>query len=1250
MGWLEHVRQRHSAAEQAATFNSPAPLDAVHSTLGAVGNTTALAALLHGDDLDGWGALVTDATTLGLAGITPHAGPAQGSNQATLAVMRLARAEGVNHAALASLRLGGGRPLPPAILARVNAVFGADFSHVRLHQDAAAARMAEAAQARAFTVGHEIWFNAGELDLGTPEGVDLLLHELTHVMQHDEGRLPSGPGLSVSSPSDPHEQEAERVAASLAPAWESASWAEDPGLVGDGLFDDAAWASAVDAGPASADGVASRGLLDDAVNFAGDVADGAASMAGDAMEWAVRQASPELADLIAQGPKALIEGALMPALQGFLSGLTGGANLGGLMEGLKGSLGHAFEVIQGAAAGDAGCCEGFAAALDGLRSIGQSLLNNPAVEALRGGLGVVSGAIQDLFSLVAAPAFELMKGLLGGLWDTVAALAGKVAGWIGAVKDVAGEAVDWVMGKLGIDTTSEGGLLAWITSKASALWDTIRETLAPVIEPAQQVIAALSMLTGLGQLMWLVRTAPKVLAAAEWLWDHRDDPDLVANAHAELGDTWLPALLDGASALKEAFGGAASWLGGAASGLLNAVGALIESATGVPVLGAATSLLTGLRDGAQSLIEWGAGALSGASEAVSAVVGKVAAFVAPFKEVVCSIGLALTNPGMIPVILAGWAWQLLPECVKGPIIDLLLDAAIAALGAAPALPMFGLLWPMLKAGVLGFLAGMRDQAVAVKVAVADKVAKILSGASPEFLLGFAKGLLRGLWEGLTDPFKLAWTAVSGLGELLNWLGNLGAAPAEDGAAEASATPGASVGPRAREMATELRPPVEAAAAGFMPAVEEHFAGGEGLTLEGLMAQLGEVWGLVEGALHGAGGELAAGLCAWFTQPGAEGSIGEGVGWLAGTLVFEVLLALATAGTWTAVSGSIKTIARILDWTGEALGAAFKLLGKLGGELIQGVKSVARMVSDGAGGALKALLTSLEEIGAKLTAYADELLGRVGRSGVDEGVERGAKQGGEELGEEGVERGAKKGADDASPKPKADDAEKQRVALEARLVSQAMESAGRGVQEIVAALQASFMVRYPWIRDFTAEPRGLGWRIFLIASKKVVDDVSPRPDQRALPSSVRASSGVEVHLPAETLEHVLQAHTIANFDPIRRLPELSDFPDSHKTTLFPPGSITNAQELATLIRQALSGREGRSVRASGQSAITLTLRNMKVSAYMGSLPGGAGIKLNTIFPSSGPSITKAQIRSMKEEIEAGTSTLKEIRERIARGGP
>ena len=53
---------------------------------------------------------------------------------------------------------------------------------------------------------------------------------------------------------------------------------------------------------------------------------------------------------------------------------------------------------------------------------------------------------------------------------------------------------------------------------------------------------------------------------------------------------------------------------------------------------------------------------------------------------------------------------------------------------------------------------------------------------------------------------------------------------------------------------------------------------------------------------------------------------------------------------------------------------------------------------------------------------------------------------------------------------------------------------RGGQETFAALQATFMARYPRIRDFTAQPRGLRWRIFLIASKKVVDNVGDAREQ------------------------------------------------------------------------------------------------------------------------------------------------------------
>jgi hypothetical protein len=244
------VRSAPIVAPAFAPAQAPAPTSVtLDATLHNAGNTLTLAALA-GESLDGLGPLITEALTLSLAGVSPEVGPGLGSNEAALLVMRHAQGEGVDHATLGGLRPGGGRPLPPAVVVRLSAVFGHDLGHVRVHQDAQAARLAQAAQARAFTVGHEIWFNAGELDLTSPQGLELLLHELTHVIQADQGRAPrpSGEGVTVSSPHDPHEQEAERAAAALLPAVDL--YGDGSSLEGEGLCDDAAWSVAVDRCPA----------------------------------------------------------------------------------------------------------------------------------------------------------------------------------------------------------------------------------------------------------------------------------------------------------------------------------------------------------------------------------------------------------------------------------------------------------------------------------------------------------------------------------------------------------------------------------------------------------------------------------------------------------------------------------------------------------------------------------------------------------------------------------------------------------------------------------------------------------------------------------------------------------------------------------------------------------------------------------------------------------------------------------------
>ena len=77
----------------------------------------------------------------------------------------------------------GGSPLVPALRTTLEPRFRADFSAVRLHTDAKAAALATAIGARAFTFGSHIFFNTGQYQPQTPEGLELLAHELTHTIQ-----------------------------------------------------------------------------------------------------------------------------------------------------------------------------------------------------------------------------------------------------------------------------------------------------------------------------------------------------------------------------------------------------------------------------------------------------------------------------------------------------------------------------------------------------------------------------------------------------------------------------------------------------------------------------------------------------------------------------------------------------------------------------------------------------------------------------------------------------------------------------------------------------------------------------------------------------------------------------------------------------------------------------------------------------------------------------------------------------------
>ena len=87
-----------------------------------------------------------------------------------------------------------GQRLDPTTRAFMEVRFQHDFSRVRVHADSQAMASAEAVQARAYTVGPNIVFGAGEYAPATQTGRRLLAHELTHVVQQERG-------VALSSPS-----------------------------------------------------------------------------------------------------------------------------------------------------------------------------------------------------------------------------------------------------------------------------------------------------------------------------------------------------------------------------------------------------------------------------------------------------------------------------------------------------------------------------------------------------------------------------------------------------------------------------------------------------------------------------------------------------------------------------------------------------------------------------------------------------------------------------------------------------------------------------------------------------------------------------------------------------------------------------------------------------------------------------------------------------------------------------------------
>lgn len=84
---------------------------------------------------------------------------------------------------------GGGKPLDDNIRGSMEQGFGADFSGVRVHTGGQADALNRSLNAKAFTVGNDVFFGKGQYNPGSSSGQQLIAHELTHTVQQSGGAV-----------------------------------------------------------------------------------------------------------------------------------------------------------------------------------------------------------------------------------------------------------------------------------------------------------------------------------------------------------------------------------------------------------------------------------------------------------------------------------------------------------------------------------------------------------------------------------------------------------------------------------------------------------------------------------------------------------------------------------------------------------------------------------------------------------------------------------------------------------------------------------------------------------------------------------------------------------------------------------------------------------------------------------------------------------------------------------------------------
>lgn len=557
---------------------------------------------------------------------------------------------------------GGGRELPQAMREELESRLQVPLRAVRVHDDAQAQALAAEVGARAFTYGVHIFLGKGE----RANDSALIAHEAAHVVQQ-QARA-AGPDAPV-----------EAGAAFEAESREAAN--------------------AVSAGRNFRVQQRTAGARIQKIPIISDIVEWVEDQAWSLLDRFVPWLTPILRMGFFNWLKEKVAAAVSRAIDFLTAPVRAVRNV---VASITTHFMNLVEWMREAASLIAqGDCSALSRAAERIEQAFTALVS-PVIERLRAAWSAVSGFFSGLWSRFGAPVWEFLRNLGGAAWDRIKEFAEWIWDRTKPIRDRVARAWTWIKNQLGVGEGPEGqnGLLQWVQGKAGEIW---REHILPFWErfkrPLMVVGGVLLMLSPAGPILAAGAAGIVVMRGVRWIKQYMRDREAVIQQRGVLRGVILPGIINGVQSvvgsLRRGAAAITATLAGVVGRINEAAGAIAGS-----ILSFLARLLEWLAQLFGSFVEWAATKVVGFVEWVAGALNRLLAFLQPVFDFIGQLIDVIGNLLQIPMMVAGRVWNLVPACIRNPVVDFLVRQILGRLPIFREIVNTPRLWDRIQARVV----------------------------------------------------------------------------------------------------------------------------------------------------------------------------------------------------------------------------------------------------------------------------------------------------------------------------------------------------------------------------------------------------------------------------------------------------------------------------------------------------------------------------------------------------------------------